>query len=81
MSLFRNIDGTFASYNYDNTVPLALAKDKLQRILSTTCDSRGRIPDGAGGYFSNEDQAWAMKVVRQRPEWAEQTLRNAGFKE
>jgi hypothetical protein len=81
MSVFRNSDGTYASGGPDITIPLALAKAKLSRILTTTCDGRGRIPDGAGDYFSNEDQVWAMKVVRQRPEWAEQTLRNAGCKE
>lgn len=74
MSAFRNSDGTFASYDYDSTIPLALAKDKLRRVLTTRADGRGHIPDGAGGVFSNEDQAWALKVMRERPEWALATL-------
>lgn len=49
MSSFRNSDGTFASFAPDATIPLALAKDKLRRILTTPCNGRGRIPDGHGG--------------------------------
>lgn len=78
MSSFRNSDGTFASFAPDATIPLALAKDKLRRILTTPCNGRGRIPDGHGGEFTNEDQGWALRVMHARPEWAEQTLKQCG---
>lgn len=78
MSAFRNADGTFASFAPDATIPLALAKDKLRRVLTTPCNGRGRVPDGQGGEFTSEDHEWALRVMRQRPEWAEQTLKHCG---
>jgi len=51
----------------------AQAKDLLNRILTTPCDGRGELP------FSAEEQQWAMRVCRERPDWAEETLRNLGF--
>ena len=78
MSDFRNADGTFASGDPDQTIPMALAKDRLRRILTTPCNGRGQILDARGEPYTFEDQQWAAKVMRECPDWARDTLRNAG---
>lgn len=54
-------------------IKVALAKDLLRRIMTTKCDSRGMLP------FTGEEQNWALKVVREQPQWAHDTLRGLGF--
>jgi len=53
----------------------ALAKDLLRKVLTTPCDSGGNSP------FTNEENMWALKVWRDRPEWARETLRQCGQKD
>ena len=52
-----------------------IARDLLTRILTTKCDSAGNLP------FTVEEQQWAMRICRERPEWAKDTLRNLGIKD
>jgi hypothetical protein len=54
-------------------IHVALAKDLLRRIMTTPCDGRGELP------FTAEEQSWALSVVRKRPDWAVETLRQLGF--
>lgn len=51
----------------------ALARDKLLKILTTRCDSRGRSP------FTNEETHWAMRVTREQPAWSHDILRGLGL--
>jgi len=52
----------------------AQAKNLLKRILTTHCDARGELPG-----FTRDEQQWAMRVCRERPDWAEDTLKSLGF--
>lgn len=81
MSAFRNADGTFASGGADPCRALlqgAGAKDKLRRVLTTPCNAKGDVLDAQGKPYTREDQAWAIKVMRERPEWALSTLLQCG---
>lgn len=51
----------------------ALAKDLLRRILTTPVDGAGNLP------FTREEQAWAIKVCRERPRWSRDVLKGLGF--
>lgn len=54
---------------------VALAKDLLRKVITTPCDGRGRLP------FTDEEVAWAMRVTRERPAWALDTLKACGLGE
>ncbi len=55
-------------------IKICLAKNLLERILTTPCDHRGELP------FPQSEQQWAMRVCRQRPEWALPVLDKLGIK-
>ena len=52
---------------------VALAKDRLIRVMKAKVDASGKCP------FSNEEMAWSMRVVQARPDWARDTLAGLGF--
>jgi hypothetical protein len=52
-------------------VKIAVEKDKLRKILTTPFADDGSIPG-----FTPQDAAWAREVIRERPDWAEQTLKD-----
>ena len=54
-------------------VKVALAKDLLRRILTTKCDGGGNLP------FTHDEQSWAIRVTRERPEWAMDVLKSLGL--
>lgn len=55
-------------------VKIALAKALLIKVMTSAIRRDGKAP------FTNDEAAWAMTVVRERPEWAVQTLDQLGFK-
>lgn len=69
-SNFRH--GNYSTVFQDPTIRQALAKDKLRKILNTPCDAKGELP------FSQEEQAWAIQVMRHQPRWAHDVLRASG---
>jgi len=69
----RDASGRFFSTDHLGAARVGIAKDLLRRILTTPCDGGGNLP------FTPEEQAWALKVIRERPAWAESTLRGAGL--
>ena len=59
----------------DNSVQISAARDLLRKVLSTPCDSGGRVP------YTNEEAVWAFKITQERPDWAIPVLTELGFKE
>ena len=56
-----------------NAYQVAIAKERLERILTTPCDSGGHSAS------TPEEDAWALNVWRTQPDWAKETLRALGL--
>lgn len=71
-SNFRH--GNYSTVNTCPEVQQALAKDLLRKIITTECDGRGKLP------FTDEEQRWALQVMREQPYWSHDVLRGCGIK-
>jgi len=47
---------------------------RLRRILSAKFDGAGNLPG-----VTDEDVVWAMRIVREKPDWARGVLKVCGF--
>lgn len=56
------------------TFQIPIARSLLLRILTTRCDAAGNLP------FTTQEQQWALRICREKPEWARPTLESVGIK-
>lgn len=67
----RDASGRFFSTDHLGACAVGIAKAALARTLTAEL--------GKGSDPTPEDLTWAMKVLRERPDWAEHTLKSLGL--
>lgn len=66
--------GVYSTVPDHSDVKIACAKAALRKVFTAAFDGAGN-PKGVTG----EEQAWALKIQRARPAWAEATLKEVGL--
>lgn len=68
--------GSYSSWTApDDPIKLSIRRHNLRKVLTAEIDHRtGKLP------YTNEEAMWAMRIVREQPEWAIPVLNELDFK-